>query len=198
MADRSQNPDSLSSRVYQDLVQLTFLCGRGIPIATVLRRVLDGMRPDIPAEALWFHARGACLARSPDGAHDLPALPAPPATAVPLELPDGLLAAFVAPGVTLSCRPEAGYRERAGDVLVLGARLVALMWRIDEAEAEARPEVPYRAARARFERRWLAHVLAVHDGNVSAAARAAGVSRVHLYDMMKRHGVGAAAQDRDV
>ena len=52
--------------------------------------------------------------------------------------------------------------------------------------------LPYKEARQRvlddFERRYLEGLLAVHGDNVSAAARAAGISRMSLYALIKRHG----------
>jgi two-component system response regulator GlrR len=40
-----------------------------------------------------------------------------------------------------------------------------------------------------FERRYVEGVLALHDGNVSAAARAAGVDRMWFYRILRRHGI---------
>ena len=65
------------------------------------------------------------------------------------------------------------------------------------APAEARWPVnasqPYRRARAAwlaaFERSYLEALLAAHDGNVTAAARAAGVDRVHLHRLLSRAGL---------
>jgi DNA-binding NtrC family response regulator len=52
---------------------------------------------------------------------------------------------------------------------------------------------PIRGARERwvryFERRYLEDLLAHHGGNVSAAARAAGVTRIHLYRLLTRAGL---------
>ena len=51
-------------------------------------------------------------------------------------------------------------------------------------------EIPYKTARERllmrFERDYWTTLLAECGGNVSEAARRAGVSRVHLYRMLKR------------
>jgi two-component system, NtrC family, response regulator GlrR len=44
-----------------------------------------------------------------------------------------------------------------------------------------------------FERRYLEELLRVHGNNVSAAARAAGVARIHLYRLMTRCGLRGAA-----
>jgi len=40
-----------------------------------------------------------------------------------------------------------------------------------------------------LERRYLEQLLVVHGGNVSAAARAAGVDRVHLHRLLSRNGL---------
>jgi len=54
--------------------------------------------------------------------------------------------------------------------------------------------VPYPAARqqalAAFERGYVDDLLRRHGGNVSQAARAAGIARVYLYRLMRRHGAG--------
>jgi DNA-binding NtrC family response regulator len=42
---------------------------------------------------------------------------------------------------------------------------------------------------AAFERRYLADILARHDGNITSAARAAGVDRITFYRMLWRHGL---------
>ncbi|TMQ02228.1 MAG: FHA domain-containing protein [Deltaproteobacteria bacterium] len=53
--------------------------------------------------------------------------------------------------------------------------------------------VPYGVARARllaeFERAYADELLRAHDGNLSAAARAGGLDRVHLWRLAGRHGL---------
>ena len=53
--------------------------------------------------------------------------------------------------------------------------------------------VPLKQARERWvaalERRYLQEVLARHQGNVTAAARAAGVDRIHMYRLLWRNGL---------
>lgn len=61
-------------------------------------------------------------------------------------------------------------------------------------EDAALPEkATYRRARAhvleKFERDYLASLLKQNDGNVSAAAREAGLSRTQFYILLKRHGI---------
>jgi len=59
-------------------------------------------------------------------------------------------------------------------------------WQVD-------PEKPYADARnaalAMFERDYVTALLEHHDGNVSAAARAAGMARPYLHRLLRRHGL---------
>ena len=52
---------------------------------------------------------------------------------------------------------------------------------------------PYAEARRRaldaFERQYVEALLALHNGKVAGAARAAGMARVYLYRLMRRHGL---------
>ena len=61
------------------------------------------------------------------------------------------------------------------------------------------PDVEYAEARTRaleaFERAYVRELLNAHGGRVSAAARAAGIGRVYLYRLMRRHGVQSDDQD---
>ncbi|MBI4952813.1 MAG: sigma 54-interacting transcriptional regulator [Myxococcales bacterium] len=41
-----------------------------------------------------------------------------------------------------------------------------------------------------FERRYLTELLAAHQGNVTRAARAAGMDRVYVYKLLHKHGLG--------
>jgi transcriptional regulator with GAF, ATPase, and Fis domain len=63
------------------------------------------------------------------------------------------------------------------------------------------PDETYRAARARveteFERRYVAWLLARHDGNLSAAARAAQMDRKHLHVLARKHGLRGGDPDPD-
>jgi two-component system, NtrC family, response regulator GlrR len=60
---------------------------------------------------------------------------------------------------------------------------------------------PIRIARdacvARFERRYLEALLARHNNNVSSAARAAGVDRIHFYRMLWKHGLRSQSSGND-
>jgi DNA-binding NtrC family response regulator len=56
------------------------------------------------------------------------------------------------------------------------------------APPSAEPE-DYREARSRWTTGYLERLLARHDGNVTAAARAAGMDRIHLYRLLRQHGL---------
>jgi len=68
------------------------------------------------------------------------------------------------------------------------------------ATAAIDPAIPYAEARQQaqeaFEAAYVRALLDAHDGRVAAAAQAAGIGRVYLYRLMRRHGV-AVARDRD-
>jgi two-component system, NtrC family, response regulator GlrR len=55
------------------------------------------------------------------------------------------------------------------------------------------PSMPYDDARAAaladFERQYIEGLLKIHNGSVSTASRAAGVSKVYLYRLINKHGV---------
>jgi two-component system response regulator GlrR len=48
----------------------------------------------------------------------------------------------------------------------------------------------WREARFKFERSYLTIILRRSEGNVAAAARAAGVDRTSMYRILKDHGLG--------
>jgi transcriptional regulator with PAS, ATPase and Fis domain len=54
---------------------------------------------------------------------------------------------------------------------------------------------PFKVAKQKlvdeFDRRYLETLLELHDNNISAAARAAGIDRMSIYKMMRRLGLGA-------
>ena len=188
--------DSIGRSVYEHLVRLTFLCGRGLPLPELMNKFLKAMRPTVPASAMWLYREHELFARSAD---DGLADPPPPATALPSLAPTiddhGLITAYVMPGVTLLCQPRSGPPQRACDVISLLARIVALAWQAETlARAEPWPE-RYLDAKSVFKRRWLRELLERHHGNVSAAARAAEVSRAYLYEMMQGMNVGGVTQN---
>jgi DNA-binding NtrC family response regulator len=63
------------------------------------------------------------------------------------------------------------------------------------------PAVPYTEARQQaqdaFEEAYVRALLDAHGGRVAAAARAAGIGRVYLYRLMRRHGVAGARERGD-
>jgi transcriptional regulator with PAS, ATPase and Fis domain len=67
------------------------------------------------------------------------------------------------------------------------------MGRFGAAGSEVDVSIPLKEARTRwvqlFESRYLAELLHAHGGNVSAAARAAGIDRVHFYRLLGRAGL---------
>ena len=46
-----------------------------------------------------------------------------------------------------------------------------------------------------FERRYISKLLAYHDGNISAAARAAGIDRMSIHKMLHRLGLANPGRD---
>jgi DNA-binding NtrC family response regulator len=69
-------------------------------------------------------------------------------------------------------------------------------------EAGARSEVPYHSAKeeliARFDREYMTDLLARTGGNISQAARTAGLERKHLYKILERAGLREKSTgDRD-
>jgi two-component system response regulator GlrR len=63
------------------------------------------------------------------------------------------------------------------------------------------PRLPYAEARRQalevFEQAYVRALLDVHGGKVAVAARAAGIDRVYLYRLMRRHGVGVGPGEAD-
>jgi transcriptional regulator of acetoin/glycerol metabolism len=59
--------------------------------------------------------------------------------------------------------------------------------------------IPFKAAKqnviSEFERRYISRLLAQHDGNISAAARAAGIDRMSIHKMLHRLGLANPGRD---
>jgi transcriptional regulator with PAS, ATPase and Fis domain len=64
-----------------------------------------------------------------------------------------------------------------------------LVTSITPAEPSAGAPLPWKRAREAFERQYLKDLLQRSDGNVTAAARAAGVDRIYFYRLLWRHGL---------
>ncbi len=79
------------------------------------------------------------------------------------------------------------------EACVVRAEPAELAARGEDAEPAIDPSLPLRVVRERYlrhvERRYLEQLLAAHHGNVSAAARAAGIDRVHLHRLLSRVGL---------
>lgn len=188
--DVPSDEESVGRSTYESLVRLTFLCGRGLGPEELARRFIAAIRPRIPARGAWLYQGSRLVAADADTGERRP--PAP--TTMPLGLAPqvnehGRIAAPVLPGMTLICKLSGGSVQRAADVVSLSARVIALAW---QAELVARDEPwddDYLAAKATFKRRWLRSLVRRHGENLSAAARAAGLSRSSLYSMLQDAGL---------
>jgi DNA-binding NtrC family response regulator len=64
----------------------------------------------------------------------------------------------------------------------------------DLLQALVDPSVPYKRAKGdlvgEFEKRYFTKLIKAHDGNVSAAARAAGLDRMTVHKLLQKHGIG--------
>jgi DNA-binding NtrC family response regulator len=89
-------------------------------------------------------------------------------------------ACAIAHGETLDFEDFFGGKETPGPDLVLPLHL------------------PFKEAKAqvvdRFEREYLAALLARHEGNLSAAARAAALDRKHLRELLRKHGLRESSE----
>jgi two-component system response regulator GlrR len=54
----------------------------------------------------------------------------------------------------------------------------------------------FRAAKGVFERDYVEALLRRHEGSVAAAAKAAGMSRAHFYELLKKHHIGVPGRGR--
>lgn len=182
--------ETIGRVVYEDLVRLTFLSGRGLTVPKLMERFLRTIRPRIPAAGLWLHASQGLVAGDADAGVTAPSAPTLVWRGlVPEQLPGNRVIVSVLPDVVVDCLVGNSGLQRAGEVLILFARILALAW---QAETVACPELfvdDYKTAKASFQRRWLEDLLARYHGNVSACARVAGLSRVTLYDLMREHGL---------
>lgn len=182
--------ETVGRSTYENLVRLTFLCGRGLEPAELLRRFLAAMRDCVPATGMWVFQGGRIIAA--DAARGVRA-PKAPSTIMPGLAPqvndDNEVVAPVLPEMLLVCRLGHGSVQRAADVVSLMARVIALAWQAEMLAHDEAWDDDYLAAKAMFKRRWIRSVVRRHGGNISAAARAGGLSRGTFYGMMEQVGV---------
>jgi len=190
-----KDDESVGRSTYEGLVRLTFLCGRGLEPAELMRRFLSAMRDSVPARGMWLYQGGRLLASDHEAGMRAPRAPRslPPGLGPEVE-GDSIIVA-VLPEMVLVCRLDDGPVQRATDVVMLVGRIIALAW---QAELVAHDEIwddDYLAAKATFKRRWLRSLLKRHDGVVTNAARAAGLSRGTFYAMMDQVGARECSGD---
>lgn len=190
MVDVPSDEESVGRSTYENLVRLTFLCGRGLGPEELARRFIAAIRPCIPARGVWLFQGERLVAADHEPGERKPSHPGmlPPGLAPQVD-DNGRIDAPVLPGMVMVCRLAGGSEQRATDVVCLSARVIALAW---QAELVARDEPwddDYLAAKAVFKRRWLRSLVRRHGDNLSAAARAAGLSRSSLYAMLEEAGL---------
>lgn len=181
--------DSVGTTVYEGLVRLTFLCGRGLPLPELMHRFLTAMQPHVPASGLWLYDHDRLVAQCCEAG--IPTPPPPPALATNLAAmvgTDGLIRAHVLPHVGLIVRPLGESGPRTRDVVTLQARLVAMAWHSETRPDPALSQDDYQAAKKAFKFRWLRALLERHPSPTQAAI-AAGMSRANLYTMMEKAGI---------
>lgn len=121
--------ETIGRVVYEDLVRLTFLSGRGLTLPKLMERFLRTIRPRIPARGLWLHGGHGLVAGDADAGVIAPSAPALGWRGLkPERLGDDRLVASVLPEVVLDCVVAGTACQRAGDVMTLFARLLALAW----------------------------------------------------------------------
>lgn len=175
--------------VYEDLVRLTFLSGRGLTVPKLMERFLRTIRPRIPADGLWLYGSHGLVASDVEAGRQAAPTPSLSWRGLIPEVNGNRITVSVLPEVVIDALIAGENLQRAGEVMILFARILALAW---QAETVACPELfvdDYKTARANFQRRWLEDLLARYNGNISACARVAGLSRVTLYEMMREHGL---------
>jgi len=79
-----------------------------------------------------------------------------------------------------------GGEEIRPEHLPLDIRSVAAM---EAADAPRADEMTFREARGKFEKQYLETLLTKHGGSVASAAKAAGMSRAHFYELIKKHDI---------
>lgn len=98
-------------------------------------------------------------------------------------------------GGAIGASPAAGVERGApADPAAAAATVLASGDKGDAIAFEVDDQVPYRMAKQRlvseFDARYLKKLLVRHGGNVSRAARAAGLDRMTVHKMLQRVGLG--------
>lgn len=190
--DTPRTDESVGSFTYERLVGLTYLCGRGLGPEELARRFLTEIRPCIPATGTWLLHRQQVVAADVESGPDRPVMPelGQPQGLVPLVDEHGGIAVPVLPEMALLCRLAHGSVQRATDVVTLAGRVIALAWRSEMIAREEDWGDDYAAAKSDFRRRYLRSLMRRHGGNISAAARSAGLSRTTLHTLVLEAGLG--------
>lgn len=166
-------------------MHLGFLCGQGLGRNALAGRYLRASGPLVPGE-LWLITNGTVLARSSDA--ELPS--AWPATqGLGVSRQGNLLATQVLPECELVVRLTVdAEQERAAEICLLLGRLLAVALLAEDGPPGLLVD-DYRQAKRSFKRIWLEALLRRHQGNLSAAARSAGINRATIHDMVTELGV---------
>ena len=147
-------------------------------------------------EDLYYRIAVVCVRLPPlrDRRQDVPVLAAAFAKELGGALPSGALSAYEGYAWPGNVRELRNAVER---IVAIGAEAELPPSLPRAAPAAGTPgafrELPYKEAREKaidaFERDYVAALLARHDGNVRRAAEAAGIDRVYLHKLVRRHGL---------
>jgi len=191
MPDAAPQDESISGVVYEELIHLTFLAGSGLSLPKLMTRFLKAFRPRVPAVGLWLYDGSGCLACDRDQGLAEPPAPILDWTGLAARRGDQhTLVVSVVPGAVLVCRSSEVESQRTRDVLALFARMLALAWQAEAVSCVGVFVDDYKTAKLAFKRHWLQALLDRNDGKVAASARASGLSRPALYEMMRLTGIG--------
>ncbi|HUS65652.1 MAG TPA: sigma 54-interacting transcriptional regulator [Kofleriaceae bacterium] len=137
-----------------------------------------------------------------DRPEDLPALVEAMAAArpadLPIHIPPETIAAMAAYDWPGNVRQLRNVLERAA-IVAGGGHITPELLGLDRANAapgrdleQAATDLPFKEAKQRlvdaWEREYVERLLRQADGNVTVAARVAGLARVHLHRLLKKHG----------
>ncbi len=141
-----------------------------------------------------------------DRPEDLPVLveamaAARPPAELPIHLPPETLAAMAAYDWPGNVRQLRNVLERAA-IVAGGGHITPELLGLDRADAApgrglepTATDLPFKEAKQRlvdaWERDYVERLLRASDGNITVAARVAGLARVHLHRLLKKHGVAA-------